>query len=102
MLISIHELNDIYSICKKLRKEMIKDVLNSKISMEHIKVGVYVEPKKHEIIFIRRLERISTGNFALEEKWSLDRKHFKVKRKLYFNRNQFLFEQLKDLKKEIK
>jgi len=100
MLISIHEIKEIYEVCKKLQREKIKDVMSSKISMEHVRVGVYVEPNKDEIIFIRRLERVGTGKFALQEKWSLNKSHFKVPRKLHFNKEQFLFEQLKEINNE--
>ncbi|MBC8146730.1 MAG: hypothetical protein H8E98_01960 [Bacteroidetes bacterium] len=100
MLISIHEIKEIYEVCKKLRNEKIKDIMNSKISMEHIRVEVYVEPNEDKIVFIRRLERISTGNFGLQEKWSLDKIHFKAQRKLHFNKEQFLFEQLKEITNE--
>ena len=100
MLISINEIRDIYEICKKLQRETIKDVMDSKINMEHVRVGVYVELNESEIIFIRRLERVGTGKFALQKKWSLDKSHFKVPRKLHFNKEQFLFEQLKEINNE--
>ena len=99
MLISLHDLGDIIVICKKLQRDRIKDLMDSKIhDTDKIRVVTYIEPSEKETIFIRRIERLSTGNYGLEERWSFDNKHFAIPHQLGFERGRMLFDKLEEIK----
>lgn len=98
MQISLHRLGDMVAICQILTRKRTKDLIDSKYDMDKIRVVTYVEPNENETIFIRRIERISTGKYGLEEKWTFDNKHFAIPHQLGTVRSQMLFNKLKEMK----